>query len=309
MEDGSHSILLISESDQEAAHICEAVVEKGWSVQTTADLGAAETNLNWSDYNTLVVDLVREDGSGLELLDEVRAQVASSVTIVVVASMADKLMLMQALERGATDFLWRGASALDIQARLSTALKLGALQEELRAVGRVDALTGTHHKDYIMELLEREFERSRRYKRPISCLLLDIDGFEQLSATHESNCVRDILVICSKALKDTLRNVDEISRFRESIFLVLMPETSASNSVMGLARVRDQISRVQASVSRALGEADGQEAGFQLSVTAGIATYPDDGLNSHADLIMAAETALYEAKRKGPGETVRADFQ
>ena len=309
MEDGSHSILLISESDQESAHICEAVVEKGWAVETVADLGTAETDLNLSHFNTLVVDLVREDGSGLEVLDEVRAQVASSVTIVVVASMADKLMLMQALERGATDFLWRGASALDIQARLSTALKLGALQEELRAAGRVDVLTGTHHKDYIIELLEREFERSRRYKRPISCLLLDIDGFEDLSSAHESNCSEEILMICSKALKDTLRNVDEISRFRESIFLVLMPETSASNSVMGLARVREEISRVQARVSVALGEQGGEEAGFQLTLTAGIATYPDDGLNSHADLIMAAETALYEAKRKGPGETVRADFQ
>ncbi len=87
-----------------------------------------------------------------------------------------------------------------------------------------------------------------------------------------------------------------------------MPETSASNSVIGLGRVREKIKQVQADVSEALGLQESDD-GYQLTLTAGIATYPDDGLSSHADLIMAAETALYEAKRKGRGETVRADFQ
>ena len=94
-----------------------------------------------------------------------------------------------------------------------------------------------------------------------------------------------------------------------SIFLVLMPETSASNSIIAMSRVREKIKQVQAEVREALSIQDELDCDFQLTLTAGIATYPDDGLNSHADLIMAAETALYEAKRKGPGETVRANFQ
>ena len=309
MEDGPHSILLISESSHESAQFTEAVSEKGWSIETIHDWSATGNSLKLCDFDTLVVDLVREDGSGLDVVKELKLQVADDTPILAVASMADKLMLMQALEMGVTDFLWRGASALDVQARLSTALKLGAVQRQLKSADRVDKLTGTHNKDYVIELLEREFERSRRYKRPISCLLLDIDGFEELKANYDVNCIQELLKVCSDALMETLRNVDEVSRFRESIFLVLMPETSASKSVIGLERVRERIDTLQAKVHQALGGLDEVDSVFQLTLTAGVATYPDDGLNSHADLIMAAETALYEAKRKGPGETVRADFQ
>ena len=309
MEDGPYSILLISESSHECAQLCEAVSEKGWSIETLHDWSAADNQLNGSDFDTLVVDLVREDGAGLDILKEIQANASPDTPILAVASMADKVSLMQALDMGVTDFLWRGASALDVQARLSTAFKLGAMRKQLNGAERVDKLTGTHKKDYIIELLEREFERSRRYKRPISCLLLDIDGFDEFKEKYDAKSIQALLRICSDALTDTLRNVDEVSRFRESIFLVLMPETSAGQSVIGLGRVRETMDSRQVDVQQALGNQNGLDALEQLTITAGIATYPDDGLNSHADLIMAAETALYEAKRKGRGETVRADFQ
>ena len=183
----------------------------------------------------VVVDLVREDGAGLDILREVEAGLSGKVPTLVVASMADKLTLMQGLEHGVTDFLWRGASALEVQSRLTTALRLGSVQRELQSLVRVDKLTGTHSQAHIVEILEREFERSRRYKRPISCMLVDIDGFEELESLYEHTRTEQILRICSEAMTDTLRNVDEVSRFRKSIFLVLMPETSAGKSIVGLS--------------------------------------------------------------------------
>ena len=307
MQDEGTKVLLLSESAQEIKHLSEILAEKGWFLEASDDLypsvSAANTDL-------VLVDLVREDGRGLDLVRELEARPPENhIPVVVIAGLADKVLLMQALELGATDFVWRGSSSLDLQARVSTALKLGDLRKRLVQSSPLDEMTGTHSKPYMMDILEREFERSRRYKRSISCLLIDIDAFEELEQTYSAEQSSGILKLLSEVLMGTFRNVDEVSRFRKSIFLVLLPETSPSNGLIGLERVREMLKGAQEDVAKITGDAQQDGEGWRLSLTAGIATYPDDGLNSYADLIMAAETALYEAKRKGPGETARADFQ
>jgi len=305
----SEKILVISEPSEEFDNLRSALVEKDWLVDNCEDFGDADEKLADESIDVVVIDLVREDGAALDILAEVRGKYSSSqLPVVVIASVADKLSLMQAQEEDVTDFIWHGASGFDVHARIGAALKLGALQKRLEAMNRVDGVTGLHKKDYIVEILDMEFERSKRYKRPISCLLVDVDAFDELEETHGAELAKKVLKLTSDVLVETLRNVDEVSRFRTSIFLVLMPETSPGNSVIGLGRVRSRLAEVQSSVREILGSGEPDPA-WELSLTAGIATYPDDGLNSSADLIMAAETALYEAKRKGRGETVRADFQ
>lgn len=301
-------ILLVAEPGKDRDALLAVVQEKDWSVCVAEGATEAEVQIQAGDVTVLVLDLVREDGAALDILGSLQQRVSlRSIPVIVVASAADKLPLMQAMELGVVDFLWRGASALEIQARVGTAIRLSRLEAECLSMQRVDDITGTHNVDSITELLGREFERSRRYRRPISCLLVDIDRFEELENEGRRDEADRILKLTSDALTQTLRKVDEVSRFRNSIFLILLPETDPSQCVLGLRRVRQCISELAMQVETIIGHSTPEP--WELSLTAGIATYPDDGLNSSADLVMAAETALYEAKRRGLGETVRADFE
>lgn len=307
MQQESKNILLFSESADEIKHLREVLSEKGWVLEDAEDI---DPELVFENIDLVLVDLVRDDGRGLDIIGELQASVTRErIPVVVISGLADKVLLMQALDLGVTDFIWRGASSLDVQARVSTALKVSALQKRVDQMSCVDEMTGTHTKTHMMDIMEREFERSRRYKRPISCLLIDLDAFEELEQTYSVEQSCDVLKLLSDVLTETFRNVDEVSRFRKSIFLVLLPETSPTDGLIGLGRVRERLKQAQEGVAEIMGRSQQGGASWRLSLTAGIATYPDDGLNSYADLIMAAETALYEAKRKGRGETVSADFQ
>lgn len=307
MHQQTKKVLLLSESADEVKYLREILSEKGWFLEGADDL---DHELAVENIDLVLVDLARDDGRGLDIVRELEATVPGErIPVVVLAGLADKVVLMQALDLGVTDFIWRGASSLDVQARVAAALKLSALQKRVAQMSRVDEMTGTHTKSHMMDILEREFERSRRYKRPISCLLIGVDAFEELEQTYSVEQSSDVLRLLSDALTETFRNVDEVCRFRESIFLVLLPETSPSDGLIGLERVRERLKEAQDGVAKITGRSQQDGASWSLSLTAGIATYPDDGLNSYADLIMAAETALYEAKRKGRGETVSADFQ
>ena len=307
MQQEGKKVLLLSESAQETKHLKEVLTEKGWSIEAADDLDPDRAAVN---TDLVLVDLVREDGRGLDIVSELEARSPENhIPVLVIAGLADKVLLMQALDLGVTDFVWRGSSSLDLQARVSTALKLGDLRKRLAQNSPVDEMTGTHSKHHMMDILEREFERSRRYKRSLSCLLIDVDAFEELEQTYSSEQSSGILKFLSEVLTGTFRNVDEVSRFRKSIFLVLLPETTPSNGLIGLERVRERLKGTQKDVAKIISGTEDDGRCWRLSLTAGIATYPDDGLNSYADLVMAAETALYEAKRKGPGETASADFQ
>ena len=307
MPSQTQSVLLISESADEIRNFTQILLEKGYLLRAEDDFDPSLVN---QDIGLVIVDLIREDGRGLDILAELGARSTGfHLPILVIAGLADKVALIQALEAGVTDFLWKGASSIEIQARIAAAFRTGDLQKNLAKASRVDALTGTCSKTHMMDILEREFERSRRYKRSISCLLVDIDAFEELEQTYSAEQSNGVLKLLSEVLLRTFRNVDDISRFRNSIFLVLLPETSPANAIIAMDRVRSAIESVEGRVAEVIGHAQPDGGSWSLSLTAGISTYPDDGLNSYADLIMAAETALYEAKRKGRGETASANFQ
>ena len=141
----------------------------------------------------------------------------------------------------------------------------------------------------------------------MSCALLEIDDFERLEEQHGTDAATLVLRLTGHLVRDTLRKVDEVGRFREHEFILVLPETNPEQGFIGLNRIREKLHIVADAVNGQAIEGDADH--WQLTLSAGIATYPDDGIGSIADLIMSAETALFAAKREGRGRTIRADFE
>jgi diguanylate cyclase (GGDEF)-like protein len=161
--------------------------------------------------------------------------------------------------------------------------------EEIYRLMTMDALTQTHNRRYFNEALEREFQRSLRYRRALSLLLFDIDHFKQINDTYGHVAGDSVLRQLALVVKPRLRQQDVLARVGGEEFAVLLPEVEAPGAVVAAEKVRRLVES-----ARFLVEA--KEFGCTVSI--GITSF-DARMTSPQTLYEAADTNLYEAKRGG----------
>jgi diguanylate cyclase (GGDEF)-like protein len=166
-------------------------------------------------------------------------------------------------------------------------------QYELQAV--TDGLTGLYNRRAFMPLGEKEVGRARRYRRPLSLILFDIDHFKRVNDSHGHLIGDHVLEVLTRLVGKTTRATDIVCRYGGEEFIVLMPEAGREEGLAMAERLRQEISRM--TVVTAGGT-------LSLTVSLGVAALrpeEDDNLES---LIARADRAMYQAKAAGR-DTVR----
>lgn len=163
-------------------------------------------------------------------------------------------------------------------------------QDEMRHLAETDPLTGLYNRRAFRERLERVMGRVQRSGSVLSCLMLDIDLFKHLNDTYGHELGDRVLVELAEILKREQRTMDVLARLGGEEFVVLLPET-------GLRGARIYAERVLRRVSGAtLGTAENP---VQITVSVGIATYPDDRVTDPDSLLRLADANLLRAKADG----------
>ena len=164
-------------------------------------------------------------------------------------------------------------------------------QEQLLKETITDALTGLFNFRYFEEGLKAETERARRYNRPLSVMLIDIDHFKAYNDNHGHEMGNVILKMTAHALRETLRISDVLARYGGEEFVVFLPDTDKTNAQRVAERVRQAIDACQfpGQESQPLGK---------LTISAGLACFPEDAKLAK-DLVGKADKALYKAKHLG----------
>lgn len=151
-----------------------------------------------------------------------------------------------------------------------------------------DQLTGLINRHRMHEVLDKEWHRVQRQARPTTLIMMDLDHFKRVndSLGHQ---VGDEVLKRFAVLADTfLRDSDVVARWGGEEFLVLCPDTSAEQALIGLHRLREQM-RVQPFLDA--------HPSLQVTFSAGLATLrPSESMVS---AIERADQALYEAKHAG----------
>jgi two-component system, cell cycle response regulator len=136
----------------------------------------------------------------------------------------------------------------ELKLRVDTALQSRTLQDALMtenvrlAAERLhDPLTGLFNRRYIMIRVEEEIQRSSRRTHPLSCMLIDLDGFDKVNEEWGLQMGDSILRDAAHLLTRTLRASDICCRYRDDQFLVLLTDTDASGAQIAANRVRDAI--------------------------------------------------------------------
>jgi diguanylate cyclase (GGDEF)-like protein len=165
---------------------------------------------------------------------------------------------------------------------------LAAANAHLQALSTTDPLTDLPNHRSLHGAVDQELERARRYSRPCSLLVLDVDHFKALNDTYGHPAGDAALREFSQVVRRTLRGIDIVGRWGGEEFLAVLPETDGPLALETAERVRDAVA----------GHTFPAGGGVHLTCSIGVATYPSDGVDRD-ELVAAADRALYVAKRLG----------
>jgi len=172
------------------------------------------------------------------------------------------------------------------------AIERSLLFEEIKKLTLIDALTNLFNRRKMEEDLRNELERSKRYTRPLSILMIDIDHFKNYNDYHGHQKGDEVLRKIASILRDNVRTIDRVYRYGGEEFLVMLPEIDKEGALACAERLRRKVEQEPFE-----GEEESQPSG-KITISIGVASYPLDG-DSIEKLIEAADSALYRAKASG----------
>lgn len=172
---------------------------------------------------------------------------------------------------------------------------MAALEEaRLKAenLARIDALTGTLSRRAILEALDDEVERAKRYGHALACLMLDLDRFKTINDTYGHQFGDEILRRIAQVISELCRRNDYLGRYGGEEFLLVLPEARIDGAMAFAERVRAAVAET------CLGP---NEERITLSI--GVTEWRNDN-GSSSTLIAEADRALLEAKAAGRNHVV-----
>lgn len=171
------------------------------------------------------------------------------------------------------------------------------LRERLREQSIRDPLTHLFNRRYMIESLERELHRANRHHQPISIIVIDIDDFKQINDNYGHDAGDAVLKEVSNRMLGVIRGSDFACRWGGEEFVIVMPSVPLEKAGKRAEELREMVGQFPFIYNdRNLG---------LITVSLGVAVYPDHGTNADQVLI-EADRALYSAKNSGKNQVVIA---
>jgi diguanylate cyclase (GGDEF)-like protein len=167
------------------------------------------------------------------------------------------------------------------------------MYEEMARLAITDDLTSLCNRRHFLDRLKAEIDRARRYEQTFSVAMLDIDNFKVVNDTYGHGLGDRILADMGRLLRKSARSSDLAARYGGEEFVIMMPMTGGLAAQMAGDRLREAVASHTFPRRK------------KLTVSVGLATYPEDGASAE-ELLHRADATLYEAKRSGRNCVVSA---
>ncbi len=250
-------------------------------------------------YAVCLLDYRLDAQDGLALLRE--ARIAGSETPVIILTADDSEEVdIAAMEAGAVDYLVKATlNPRLLERSIRYALKLGETLSQLRQLAQRDELTKLLNRREFSRILNEEWDRSVRFKRPFALVMVDIDHFKKINDTHGHQVGDEVLRHVASLLAGQVRNVDRVARYGGEEFALIMIETDGKNAAEHIKRLGVLLAETPCVV-------ESKNLTVDVTLSAGVAISIGDA-TSALDLVEVADKALYAAKKGGRNRIVMAD--
>ncbi len=182
----------------------------------------------------------------------------------------------------------------EFAAHAALSLRSATLLAEVERLARVDELSGLPNRRTFDETLEREVARAVRSGEPLSLVMLDVDHFKRINDTWGHHRGDDVIRLLGQTLGTCVRQLDLPARYGGEEFALILPDCTGPQAV----RVAEQL---RSALSARCGE-------IPVTASAGVATLPGNAATG-AELVAAADEALYASKRAGRDRVTFSDRQ
>jgi len=187
-------------------------------------------------------------------------------------------------------------------------------EEDLKKLVVKDNLTALYNRAYFFFRLNSEFQRAKRYNRPLSLLVIDLDNFKRVNDQYGHLVGDQLLAAVSGTIRTNIRysagparyELDIPCRYGGDEFAIILPETNTAQATVAAERIRKEIRmkcghEMMGQIKAAIGSHPMEVPNVTVSV--GVASFPDHASESEA-LVRAADVAMYVSKRSSEKDLV-----
>jgi len=162
--------------------------------------------------------------------------------------------------------------------------------DKIKQLVITDDLTGLYNSRYFFEQIEYEMERSKRYQSPLSLVFFDLDYFKNVNDTYGHLTGSRLLAEVGAVVSANIRKTDKAARYGGDEFVIILPHTDRPGALKFALKLHKELNE------KAFYSNNGDR--LKVSGSFGVASFPDDALNSN-ELISLADEAMYLVKETG----------
>ncbi len=178
---------------------------------------------------------------------------------------------------------------------IGLAINNAMTHSKFQRLAAIDGLTEIYNRRFGMDRLKEDFSRAIRESSSLTLAMVDIDHFKSVNDTYGHLVGDKAIILTTSIIKSSLREGDIVVRYGGEEFLIILHGASSQDAVTACERIRH---KVQDSI---LTEGEQQ---IRLSVSIGIAAYPEQPVSKEMELIDMADQALYHAKNTGRNKVI-----
>jgi diguanylate cyclase len=167
--------------------------------------------------------------------------------------------------------------------------EVAVYEQKLVEMNMRDGLTGTYNRGFMESKLNEEYFRHKRYSRPFSIIMFDIDHFKKVNDLYGHQCGDFILKSLSSRISASIRNIDFLFRYGGEEFCCMLPETNLEGAELVAERFRKAIMDMENNFNGSV---------IRITISLGVAELRNDTESPNA-MMQQADEALYQAKRGG----------
>jgi two-component system cell cycle response regulator len=287
--------LVIDDWDKCAQSIQDALSEDG-VISALARSGVEAVRMTTAvNFDLVVVNLSLVDEDPLKLVSILRAADTTHETpLLLVGEPGEKDRILRGFELGANDWLAQPIDPHELRARARNQVRRKFYQDRLRSdlgtaleMALTDPLTGLYNQRYLRRHLGGLMETGQG--RQLAVLMVDVDHFKSVNDRYGHACGDQALWLIAESLRANTRVFDSVARYGGEEFVVVMPGTNEAEAAAAAERLRMAVEEI---------EFNAAGSRLRLTVSVGVACTPT-ATGLPAELLQAADTALYNAKRNG----------